>query len=808
MSKRLITQILRSAAMISIVIVTAHRTANAQIADATAPTTSAASTVDSEGLAEITVTATKREQSLSRVPMSVNAASGAEMTERGITEVSDLGKLVPGFQYTESAFGTPVYTLRGVGFYDTSLAAKPSVSVYVDEVALPFSILTSGASLDLQRVEVLKGPQGTLFGQNSTGGAINYIAAKPTDHFEAGGTIGYARFGEFTGEAYISGPITDTLTARFAIKTENGGAWQRSLTRPDDVIGNKNFQTARLLIDFRPIDRLKFELNLNGFLDKSDEMVSQFFALTPLANPARAGALDAEPRATSNAYQGDWTPSPHPKRDHHFYQASLRGDFQINSNLTLTSISAYSQYHHDQNIDPDGVALNDYFYHTTGHIRTFSEEARISGQYGPLNFIVGANYSNEQTRQKDENTFLDATSAYQFTDTFAALGVPNFPPFFGFVDQDKQNFIDKAAFANIDYSFSEKFVVHGGVRYTKDATEFAGCTEDNGGGTLALGYQTVLNSIRGSLGLAPTTVPPGGCVSINIAALEPALATGYLDESNVSWRVGVDYLPTPDILNYLSVSRGFKSGSFPLLAASDVAQFSPVTQEEVTAYELGTKASFFDHKVRVTAAVFYYDYLNKQLKGRSISNPDIFGPLERLFNVPKSSIKGAEVQLDVRPVTGLTVSIGATYLDTRVVGTFNNIDSYGTARNFEGSPFPYSPKWQGVADSQYEFDVASRFRAFVGGSVTAQSYTISALGPQNEYPYPGLNAAGGLGIPAYTLLGLRAGIASKSDKYRVTIYGDNLADRYYWTNATRITDTTVRYPGMPRTFGIRLMGKF
>ncbi|VWX49951.1 TonB-dependent receptor [Novosphingobium sp. 9U] len=757
---------------------------------------------------DIIVTANKRAQSLNDVPLSVSVASGEQLKARNITDVADLAKLVPGFTYTESAFATPVYTLRGVGFYDTSIAAKPSVSVYVDEVPLPFSIITRGATLDLERVEVLKGPQGTLFGQNSTGGAINYIAAKPTDTLEAGATVGYERFGKFTGEAFISAPLSDTLGVRVAGRTEQGGAWQRSLTRPDDEIGDKRFSTGRVIVDFKPTSTLKFELNVNGYIDKSDESVAQYIALTPLANPARAGALNAAPRALDNARQADWTPNPKPRRDHSFWQASFRGDWEFTPDISLTSISAYSKYKHNQRIDPDGVALNDYFYHTTGRINSFSQELRVGGRIGPnFNFIVGGNYSKERTRQRDDNSFADATSAYQFTDTFAALGVTGFPPFFGFTDRDKQDFTNKAVFGNVDYTLGN-FILHGGVRYTEAKTKFQGCTQDDGGGTLALGYQTVLNSIRVPAGLAPITIAPGSCVSIDIPTLSPGLRTATLKEHNVSWRAGVDYKPSRDVLLYLSVSRGYKSGSFPLLAASDNAQFDPVTQESVTAYEAGFKLSVLDRTAQLNGAVFYYDYRDKQLKGRSISNPDIFGPLERLFNVPKSEIKGAEIQLDLRPTPGFNVSIGATYIDSKVRGSFVNIDSYGTTRDFGGSAFPYTPKYQIVIDGQYNWALSEQLGAFLGGSLTYQSDTIGALGPQTSYPYPELNSLQGLTIPSYALLGLRAGLETEDKKYRLSVYANNLTNSYYFTNATRITDTTVRYAGMPRTYGVTLSARY
>jgi outer membrane receptor protein involved in Fe transport len=137
-------------------------------------------------LIEVVVTAQKRSERLQDVPISITAVTGEQLVDAGVTDTSQLTKVVPGFAYQQSSYGTPIYSIRGIGFYDTSVGISPAVSVYLDQAPLPFSVMARGATLDLERVEVLKGPQGTLFGQNSTGGAINYIAAKPTAIPEAG----------------------------------------------------------------------------------------------------------------------------------------------------------------------------------------------------------------------------------------------------------------------------------------------------------------------------------------------------------------------------------------------------------------------------------------------------------------------------------------------------------------------------------------------------------------------------------------------------------------------------------------------
>lgn len=753
------------------------------------------------GIQEIVVTAQKRSEAINDVPLSITAASGDKLRDQGITNVGDLVKIVPGFNYTESAYATPVYTLRGVGFYDTSLAAKPTVSIYQDQVPLPFSIMTRGATLDLERVEVLKGPQGTLFGSNATGGAINYIAAKPTSTFKAGIDAGIQNFGEISGGGYVSGPISDTLTARVAVRTEQGGAWQRSYTR-DDKLGDRNFTTGRLLVDFQPADSVRFELNLNGFIDKSDGQAAQLIGVVPLGNPARLGDLATYPVAPANNRDADWTPEQAPKRNDWFYQASLRGDVDLSDDITLTSITSFSKYHNDADIDPDGVAMRDYFYNTTGKITALSEELRLQGRTGGLTWIVGANYAREKTYQQDDaGPYDQSTSAYNFVD--AGLGVP----FFVYSQYARQKFVNKAVFANLDYDIGDKITLHGGIRYTDTRVDFAGCTADRGF-ALGQGIQNLLNAIRGGAGLDPISIAPGACVTIDASTLTAVEVQDSLDEDNVSWRAGVDFKPSKDALLYASVSKGYKSGSFPLLSASDANQFAPVKQESVTAYEIGAKLTLLDRTAQLNGAVFYYDYSNKQFKGRVVADPDIFGPLEALVNVPKSRVQGAEIQLDLAPTDGLRVSIGATYLDTKIKGSFVNYDSYGNQVDFGGSSFPYTPKYQIVIDGQYDWALGDTTGAFVGGNLSFQSDTKAVLGDARDTPSAELTRMGGLTIADYTLIDLRAGLSFDDKRYKLTAFVRNLTDKYYWSNATRITDTTVRFAGRPRTYGLTVSASF
>src|SRR5258706_12045354 len=223
----------------------------------------------SADVGEIIVTAQKREQKLSDVGMAITAVTGEQLAKRGVTDVVGLTKIEPSLQFARSGYGTPVYTLRGVGYFDQSLSATSAVAIYQDEVAYTYPVMTKGALLDLERVEVLRGPQGTLYGQNATGGAVNFIAARPTSIFAAGFDANYGRFNDVDLSGFVSGPLSPTLNARLALRLQEGGAWQKSNTR-QDTLGDKDNKFGRLLLDWRPTDNFTATLNINGWTDNTE----------------------------------------------------------------------------------------------------------------------------------------------------------------------------------------------------------------------------------------------------------------------------------------------------------------------------------------------------------------------------------------------------------------------------------------------------------------------------------------------------------------------------------------------------------
>lgn len=736
-----------------------------------------------ETVQEIIVTAQKRAESVNTVPMSITAVSGETLKAQGVTSTNDLAKIIPGFTYTQAAYGSPVYSLRGVGFYDYSIGAAPAVSVYVDEAPLPFSTMSRGAAFDLERVEVLKGPQGTLFGSNSTGGAVNYIAAKPTRDFEAGGELSYGSFDDAVESGYLSGPLGDNAAGRIALRHESSGDWQTSTTR-DDQLGAKDFTQGRAILDWSPNERFKAQLSLSGFLDRSDAQAAQLVQIDPLLPPFVSPGLATQPIAAS-ARAADWTPGAHPAHNDTQAQGVLRLDYKLNEALRLTSLTSFAHYTQDDLVDPDGTSLRLADTRDSGHINSVFQELRLSGEHGAnTRYILGVNYEHDHVY---EAQYLNASDASGFRSFGAIFGIPtpDTTPLFS-----DQVFKTYAVFANLDHDLGEQFTVHGAIRYTRSDVDFQGYTGDSANGSLATALSIILSAPGRPVAFnhdGPTTLGPD---------LLPAISYQTLKQDNVSWRIGLDYKPWSGMLIYGNISKGYKGGSFPTLPATSTEQYRPVTQEGLLAYELGFKAALLEHRLQLNGALFYYDYSDKQIQGSIVLTPNIFGPLNDLVNIPKSRVEGAELQAVLTPVRGLNLSLGGTYLDT-AIGDFTNFGPYGAVQNFKDESFPNTPKWQIVADAEYTFALSERMNAFFGGDVTYHSRANSALGD-----------FAALEIRSYTLLDLRAGLAAPDDSWRLSVWGRNVTDQYYWTNAYKIADVTARFAAMPATIGVTLSGRF
>jgi iron complex outermembrane receptor protein len=765
-------------------------------------------------LDEIIVTANKREQRLQDVGATVTVIGHDTLAFQRIADVSQLAELVPGLQATITPNNTPVNTLRGVGFYDTSVAAYPDVSLYLDEAPLPLPAMSTLTMFDLQRAEILKGPQGTLFGNNATGGAINLIAAKPTKEIEAGADLSYGRFNTTDLAAFISGPLSQTVQARLAIKVAEASDWQYSYTR-DDSLGSTNQIAARLLLAWQPQEGLDVLLNANAWQDRSDPQAPQLTRVTqpfdlqvPVGSSGPTGTIGANfplllvPAAPRNDRAADWSPNNRPDADDRLTQVSATVHYQVVPAIQLTSISNYIHFRMQNATEGGGTALNDLDI-TSDHADATSvtQELRLAGTTSDnvLRWVLGANY---------EHTIVDESVNLVFRDvsTGAIQG------FSADSYESDQRMSNSAGFGNLEYDLTGQLALRGGVRFTRadrsasnETIPTPGYVEPFAGSP---GLTNLLNVVWANV-YTPTFCPgatyvpivAGNSVSINPATCQTGRYEATLDQNNLSWNIGTDFKATSDILLYATVAKGYKAGSFPEVSAALTSQYAPVTQESVLDYELGFKARLAEGHVTLDGAAFHYDYSNKQLRGKTVD--PLFGQLDALVNVPKSEVTGAELELNASPIVGLDVRVAATYLDSKVqrydgiVGVTR--DAQGLAfpirSSFQGVELPFSPKFQGSGSVAYTFPLNVSHQAFVGATIAAQSksYASLQLSPQDVADAT---------IDPYAILNLRAGYKAANDKWRVTLWGTNVTDRYYWTNALRSYDTHVRYTGRPAEFGI------
>lgn len=775
-----------------------------RVDDQSAPVASSRSSL----IDEVVVTAQKKSESINDVPISISAFTGEDLKTLGVTDTRDLSKLVPGFVATDSGYNTPVYTLRGVGFNDTTYTATSTVGVYVDEVNLPYSIMTKGANLDLQRVEVLKGPQGILYGRNTTGGAINYIAKKPTDSFEAGISGSYARFNTVDTEGYVSGPLVEGLNGRLAAKIVR--SWdgnQYSNTRPDDTLGKQEKQAVRGALDWQATEDLSFRFVGEAWNDESEPRAAQVIfvseqnATDPIGIfiPRQAVNYPTVSQNKANPRVADWNPDEKWQLHDRFVLGALRSDWRLSDAITFTGLASSMRVTSDKSSIPQsGYDFNNAEQIIDAHINTNALELRLAGDAGDgFDWLLGGNVSRD-TGSEYHDELVDAQSAL-FPDPVTGQSTLGS----GVFVQGKPDTNQYAVFFNTGLKFAETFKLSVGGRYTLTDEHYSGCSGETPDSVSAVpgvsisdvfaalsvknAAQYLLNT--GMPGSPVLSISPGQCFSVaDNGSVDPY--TADLKEDNFSARIALDWKPTDDYLFYGSLGRGYKAGGFPVLTATSQSQLAPVKQEELLAFELGAKTSFLHKQVHTNVAAYYYDYKDKQLLTKALD--PIFGPLPVLRNAPKSTVYGVEADAVYAPsfFDGLFLASTVSYTHTEIK-EFDSFNSSGDRQDFSGKPFNFAPKLQYTFLVNYIAPLTDQLNLNLGADYYHSASTNSTIEQDPRFSFT-----------SYGLLSAHAGVGSADRRWSLSAFARNLGNKLYPVAVYQNGDAISRITGASRTYGL------
>ena len=803
--------------------------------------TAAAPASGVSSLGEIVVTAQRREETANKIGMAIEAFKGAELAQLHVTNTKDLSTVAPSFTVAQGYEGVPIYTLRGIGFNTINLSATSTVGTYTDEVAYAYPFMNTGPIFDLQRVEVLKGPQGTLYGRNTTAGLLDFITNKPAKTFGAGLTAEAGNYSTHNFEGYITGPLGDKAQARLAFRSEDSDeGWQHSDTRPGDTLGQQHRYGIRAALAAQPVDKLKVDLSFSMWRNGSDTIAAQAIGFTPNTNPATGGSFSPFDAAGLSAYiashaptsgsQANWesaaarsanagtgTGIADPLRENDdFYAGKARFEYDFSDDLRVVSLTGYNDLTRRAAFDWSGAPYELLAQQVRGTIKSFSQDLHFEGDTHFGHWLVGGYYGHDDLSDGSRTLLGDNANVNAIRvltlygggpipagglvgsafNTFGYTPLDVAQAFRTYSDIGNLTTTTWSLFGNADWRLTDSLKLTTGLRYTQDRQEFSGCSFAYNGNllpTVNLFNRLLYGLVYGG-GTFPAAVQPNGCVSYDPPTNTFGLVRSVLDENNIAGRVSLDWTIRPGVLVYGSVSRGAKAGDTPINAANIDTSDAPARQELLTAYEVGTKSQLFERRVQLNASFFYYDYKDKQLSGY-FADP-IYTALARLVNIPKSRAYGVDGDVTWRVYRDLTVTSSTTYIQTEVQ-RYIGINAAGLPQNFAQAQFPLSPTWQTSLTLLYNHPINDKIglQAALNGRYQSRSHADLGEDPQ-------------FGIKAYSLLNASVGIHAANDRWEFMVWGRNITDNYYWTSVASNANSVVRFPGQPATFGASISVKY
>jgi iron complex outermembrane receptor protein len=719
----------------------------------------AAKSTDNDVLQEVVVTAEKRAEGLQNIPIAITAISGNTLEKASVKDVSDLVQLAPSLQFGTRSTNIFI-ALRGIGQAGQDIGSQSGVTVALDGVPLLDHFMMNAAFLDIDRVEVLRGPQGTIAGRNATGGAINIGSKAPTNATEGDLAITGGNYSRYGVKGDLNAALSDKAQTRLSVLVDHADGWMKNGylgTRNDDT----NLTQVRGQLLLEPTDTFSVRALAEYTRDRSNP---SFAIILGRADPNRPTV----PETAGYAYPRNdiqnltfYQDQPN-ERNLESSRAVLTGTLQLGGGAVLTSTTGFIK--HDialTNIDVDDTPVNGTWFPLIGiHAKQVTQELTLTTNLGErADLVAGLFYMHG----------LSSEPLY--------LSLSVYKNYLIYLPVEKLD--SYAGYAQFRYNLTDKLRATLGGRYTVDDKSYS------------------MNS---------TTA----------AVVQDHSGTGAFKAFTP--RVALDYSLTDDTLIYTSASRGFKSGGFNTLGdpSLPVNRFNP---EYVWSYEAGAKAMLFGRKLRLGLTGFYADYTNlQQTVFRQNVQTNVFFP--RVENATKAKIKGAEFEAEVAPVSGLRLTGAVTYLDAKFGVFCNNDPLYpniatasgciGAARDgvplpagakdLEGNRLPQAPSWQFTVSGQYTVPVSEKLQVTTRTDFKWQTRTYFDIynNPQNSQA-------------DYGLLNASLSIGSRSSSWELAGWVRNAFDKRYISSANAGSGANAAITGslgMPRMYGATLYTRF
>jgi iron complex outermembrane receptor protein len=729
-------------------------------------------------LGDIVVTAERRSENLQRVPLSVAVVGGSDLRafQAGGEDILSLSGRVPGL-YIESTTGRifPRFYIRGLGNIDFYLGASQPVSIIQDDVVLEHVVLKSNPVYDVNQVEVLRGPQGSLFGRNTTAGIIKFDTIRPSQTWQGRMSASAGSLGTFTYDAGVGGPlIQDKVAVRLSGLIQHRNDWvdnrfagvsaDGTRTPQKDAMGGFDERDARLQVLLTPTEA--FSVNVSGHA-RGYHGTSTIFHRAALKKGSNA--VSAEPRNSIALDEGNNNP-----QDYDTYGGSVNAAYDFGP-VTLTSISAYETTSGYSRGDTDGGAAANFVGggagESQGNIRAlgqYTQEVRLASQSDQrFTWQVGGFYfrQNDTTEFYQRNYFLN--TAARNPNNWVRLRDIN---------------TSWAAFGQASFKVTDAFTITGGARYTEDVKR-----------------TTLVKPVLDASGKA-SQFPAAAPTAVRLEGKEP------------SWDVSALYQLDPSNSVYARVARGFRGPTIQGRSAVFNSPFSTANSETITSYEIGSKGVFLDGRLRINSSLFTYTVDDIQLNGNDLNGNGI------LFNANKARAYGVEIDTQFRPVRNLTLTLGASALHSKIIDANAEVQVCAFNRampctvltptrtiatpfgptfltKVDGNPLPNAPRWNLDATARYDMPLANDGKLFIATDWNIQGYTNFVLYKTREFYAKG-NFEGGLKI----------GYTTPDDNYEIAAFARNI------TNEKNLKGVIENYMAAvfnePRIIGVSVSGKF